>query len=158
MSASCAICLAPIPTGTKFVITGSEVVHPACARSGRVTQVWLLRRELARAVEQSERSATTAARAVETTTRATAEAVQLRADLAEMRRTLKRTATEGKRARDQVLKEQALREADRQAHADELEELRRSSGLPAPRPSPQSTTMRDDTEIRFSLLELDEKE
>lgn len=43
----CAACLLPIERGT-FVITGTEVIHKACARAGRTTRSWTLLADLAK--------------------------------------------------------------------------------------------------------------
>lgn len=43
----CAICLKDIPAGGKFVLTGTEVVHRACALTGKQTIGWRNRQALA---------------------------------------------------------------------------------------------------------------
>lgn len=44
--ATCAICRGPVLRGERFLVDDTEVVHRACASSGRPTLNWQLRNEL----------------------------------------------------------------------------------------------------------------
>lgn len=48
MSATCAICERPIRARAELVVSGFEVVHRDCAKTGRKTMYWRLREEVAR--------------------------------------------------------------------------------------------------------------
>jgi hypothetical protein len=45
--ATCAICLQPIPSGSKFVLADTEVLHRACALAGGQTVLATMRQKYA---------------------------------------------------------------------------------------------------------------
>jgi hypothetical protein len=148
---TCAACLQPLNGRGNFVIVGTEVVHKECARQGRETRGARLLRELA----ASELREQHASRAADSALRVGDGAV---ARIQSMEATLRRTSSSLAIAlgeRDQA--QQALATA-----RAELDALRRVPALtPASTPAPEisvtpdAETVRDDTEVRFSLLELD---
>lgn len=154
MPATCAICLQPIVARNDVRVFGTEVMHTACARSGRETIGTRLQQE----------NATLRSNLVE----AQELARRLEADWATVRRNDSARSAAALRVVEQHLADaivdrdaaraaentagrfltQALRERD-EARA----ELARRT--PAPDVSPPVEDERDATEIRFSLLDLD---
>lgn len=151
---TCAACLQPLRGRSNFLIVGTEVVHKECAKLGRVTELQ----------------------------RTKADAAGLRGDLARARRAAQECTNHIQRlllALAQVKGErdtarESLRISDRASEAmvEELSLLRLAQAVGQRRtpemvaapadpatpaaPTPDSTPdVRDDTEIRFSLLELD---
>ena len=150
MTPACAICLQPLDAGGKFLIAGTEVVHRACAATGRRTRGQIL--------EEGYRNAL--------------------ADLQHARTRLHNE--EGRRRREadsHASRQKALRDHLEAYHRAEIELLERAlaSALqpPAaqnsaretrvevsttergdtPPTTPDTPDTRDDTEVRFSLLE-----
>lgn len=161
MARSCAACLSPIDQGDKFVLSGTEVFHRRCAGN------------IDRSIGQRQKQEIIRLRAE--VARERADAAKFKIDAQEEKNTAERfidrlhqsegahssTARqlEAERVQNRALsaaRSQAQRELDT-ARA-EIQRLqiaaleRATSAIPEP-VKPKDT--RDDTEIRFSLLELD---
>jgi len=167
MAAVCAICLRDIPRGVRFVLAGTEVFHPACVKQRGLgasigTQTKL---ELARTAARERENAELMQSAADDLSNATDrlrkanEEIRLLSsvksqqsvDLENLRaieRSLRRNNEDLRRdlERAQVERDQAQRE---------LAVARQYGPEPKSAEPAERERARDDTEIRFSLLELD---
>lgn len=148
----CAACLLPLVPGGKFLLSGTEVFHPACVRASGTEDS--LANRLRRQLVEQERRVAEASLSVQKARDAVAtikreldrrddriEDLLTRVGAAENRRaTLERLIEEVRQERDQAVRELAAQRAVK----------------PATTGDPQPTEQRDATEIRFSLLELDD--
>lgn len=144
----CAICLLPLRGRGNFVIVGTEVVHRACATTGSITQGWKTRQALADAMLDVAKNTVALEELVTCVQAARDEAAtqRHRADALDGSvRALQRQVDAGVRVAAALRKQ--------------LEE--RESAIPLPvidQPAQVINTAQpsmDDTEKRFSLLELD---
>lgn len=147
MGATCAVCLQPIVTRNDVRVSGTEVMHRACAATGQETIGWRNKRELADLRAQLAQAQGGVARQRDTLARVRAA-----------NRELERLLTEANCDRDLAQASQA-QAAD--AMAELLQERDAALAELAKRPPAQPSTVapeedqRDATEQRFSLLELD---
>lgn len=143
----CAICLKDIPAGGKFVLTGTEVVHRACALTGKQTIGWRNRQALA------DTNAKLGVLITSASTKA-AEVRGLKVDLG-VERSQRMALQHDLEVLNQanIAMARTLLEYQR-----ELTEARRVvAPAPVPAASPpvtESSPVEDDASIRFSLLEL----
>mgnify|MGYP001617547823 CR=1 FL=1 len=154
MAATCAVCMAPIIKGVdKFAISGTEVIHARCVGAGATVGT---RRKL-RIIEQtqtidnlrSEIGSHLVAAREERVRRAGVESRE--ADYRRQRDEARRERDEAMAARDAAVREVGLRQAlGIVARADPAP---RTEVVPVPE---QANDDRDASEIRFSLLEIDE--
>lgn len=154
MPATCAICLQPIVAGNDVRVFGTEVMHRACASSGRATVGTRLQQENAKLrsdlVEAQERARRLEGDwAIVRKNDSVRSAAALRVVEQHLFEALgDRDAARAAEATTGRLLTQALRERD-EARA----ELARRTQ--APDVSPPAEDERDATEIRFSLLDMD---
>lgn len=156
MSAQCAICMGPITRGMKFVLSGTEVFHPECAaQRGTHNSIGNQRRQQLVELEERVRvmgAKTNQAADVVETTRKRLVALddqneRLMQDFARAQaneRSWRRRYDEAIVERDRALRELAVARQYAQ---------QQPAALVTPESKPRDT--RDDTEIRFSLLEID---
>lgn len=170
MAAACAVCLAPIGRGEKFVLVGTEVIHPYCVvghtkSTKQRLHIIDLEHEISQMRIELEESGRRAAQAVK-----------------DMNRMVQDEARDYERLRDRLEAEMARVEAYRRDRDEarvqrdqsraELEQVRRELVVarmtPVVAPAPAATVVtsagstsepakddRDASEIRFSLLDLD---
>jgi hypothetical protein len=159
MPGVCAACLVPLAKGEKFVLMGTEVVHPGCV--GGVTVMTKLRRDLIeserekgylqRELRAQRDHAENLGRVREIETRElaeTKEAMRRRFHLEDEYRA-QRDNARAERDRAFVLRDEALRQAESARREAALHPIR---DAPA---APPEVDDRDPAEIRFSLLDLD---
>jgi hypothetical protein len=141
MPAECSICGGSISSQARFVLSGTEVMHSACARSGRDTALQRLRQKVATleivasSAERLERENAHLRREMSSIEHAHRERVS------RLERTHSAELSRVTAERDAARTEAALHQA-----------LGARPGLTAP---VEPTDTRDASEVRFSLLELD---
>jgi hypothetical protein len=166
MAASCAACLAPIATGERFVLSGTEVFHRTCARGinrSKATRLELRVTELERDL-QLARNNLAASRGFGESRAQLADRIQRDKDAVD-RDLQKARAARDAALRDSSYWQERFAAAERllvrtRADADAAEAIRARPPPPPPQGSENPPVAKDDrdaTEIRFSLLELDKK-
>lgn len=161
MSPTCAACLYPIIGRDSFVISGTEVVHKACARAGRQTELWRTREQLAE-IRRAALSAISEAR--DTVRKATDRVEQSRRDVDAMRATV-RTAEDRRRlaeARCADLENSRAATAQQRDRARQERDAVMARSMVSQSATPESTpdtTFNENDPMgiaaRFALLELD---
>jgi hypothetical protein len=157
VTAICAICMAVVIEPQRFVVSGTEAMHAECARTGRPTVNQRLQSSLAAAREEI---ATRDRRAIQQGNRIAELRLQLRSY---DRANAERAAQDNRIALLERHLERAQAEIGRLEVDLQLRDVTARLGIGSiPPPPPQTTSTpdgpsehRDDTEIRFSLLELD---
>jgi len=155
MAAVCAICDLPLIPGQKFRLEGSEVMHPHCVRTGRPTAMRRLVVDHANDLRVQQRAMSQLGeRLNDVESRATRVLLENR----EHERTIRDLRSQlaiARRERDAARSEAALHQTIAAAPAPTV-------AAPATHEVPSMAEVadpprdrRDDTEIRFSLLELD---
>lgn len=154
MPAQCASCLQPIVQGQRFAFSGTEVFHRECAAQGTTESVGnRQRRQLASLEQRQQQVKSTIERqkaALEEKDRVIAQRnqrIHQLTDDIELAQTAKVLLTEQVTELGQQV-QQLTRERDKAREDLALAQL----PPPAPKGPPDH---RDDTEIRFSLLEID---
>lgn len=172
MAATCAACLGPIAKGERFVLSRTEVFHARCVTAIARSMRAKLEQEVIRLGHDVSQLADDQRRLTET-----ANAASRRAD--SVSRLLEREREEGaakfrasERAKDAAIRDRDISraradqlETERDAARRELAVMRQygtaTTPAPAATPAPAPTAVepakdqRDDSEIRFSLLEID---
>lgn len=160
MAAQCAICNGPITkTGEKFVLAGTEAFHDRCAVSrGTHTSIGNRRLqqlvELEREVAQLKREHNAISRGMEGANTVLRQQV---ADSQQETRNAEGNAQSWRRRYEEArgeLEQQTTSAAALRTEVTRLTALARQQPAPAATTSKPADT-RDDTEIRFSLLDLD---
>lgn len=176
MPATCAGCLKDIPTGEKFVLWGTEVFHrrEACVQKIRDSigtrhklEIQMLRTELAQR-EQQVRDAQRDLRELQKNDREADQMItnarvqvaelekRVRSWEASMRRDKQHLAQLESDNQNLMSERRVLRDNLEAARAEiarlQVEALKRATD---DLPTPEVKDTRDDTEIRFSLLEID---
>ncbi len=146
MAALCAVCQFAIVLPQRFVVSGTEAIHRACAQSGRTTV--LQRAQLA--VSDAQARCATEQR----------QNVQLNARIAALERQAHQATMDHLAEKRRLLQSAARAEAMFLSVKDELEAALRARPAPPPPTTPDvlvvdppRTPDGDDTEIRMSLLE-----
>jgi hypothetical protein len=163
MPGVCAACLISLGNGEKFVLMGTEVVHPGCV--GRQTERTKLLMRLNEETRRAGNLAIEERRQREMAVAADREHLRVSAELREVKETMRRRfhlEDEYRAQRDNARAERdrafALRdEALRAAEAARREAALHQTLGPAPAApaTPEVKDERDPSEIRFSLLDLD---
>ena len=172
MAGSCAVCLQPIATGDKFLVAGTEVFHRACAQT-RGTQPSIGNRRHARLVElegqvrQQDLEIRRLQAHLGDLAHKESGLLRLVADLRALRDEYKSQRDLARRDRDTAAENRDIARRERNDLAGQLATLTGElAALRALGPAPVSAsqtqadpapadTGKDDTEQRFSLLELD---
>lgn len=156
MQPACAACLQPIRSRQDVVITGTEVLHKACARLGIQTELARVRECLASANADRGRALRE---------KATAEAAhdtdrqRMLNEVLELRRIVTRLRDDLDSARSLTAAHERAWRVERAALLEREAAARRSTPEPASQPTtePPREPQReiDGTSVRFSLLEFD---
>ena len=167
--ATCAACLEPLGGGEKFVLAGTEVFHRECAKDiassighRQKQEIVRLRGLLDRATADAEMATQRAQNFEGESRRALSDNRHLQLDLARSEtntRTLRHSVDRARDERDAAIEETRSLSVAVERQRRELALHAAMGPVPAPATatpdSKAATDTRDDTEIRFSLLEID---
>ena len=150
MGATCAVCLQPIVARQDVRIAGSEVLHRACAASGRETAFWRQARQVSALKADLATSEATRARLARDHSTAVAH-------LDDARRICDDVATDNQRLHDELSAQKLVIEDLRRQLAISQARVAKEAQV-AKEATSSSDNLQDDrdpTEVRFSLLDMD---
>lgn len=159
---TCAICLREFAQGETFSIGGTEIFHPSCILSRgteasignrRLRQLQAIEIELARKTREND----AASRNMQSASEKLSQLQQTIRDIQNHTRDMDGAITNWQRRHGTAIEELAAEREQTESLRAQIAELRArlaNGNLPA-QITPAVKETRDDTEIRFSLLELD---